>query len=937
MAAIAASELTFDEVEQLARAELAARGLPQVYADRLEFELSEIKKQGAETVWVNRQQEGKKFSSNPNNLVFPWLLGMVGGDPIKDRPDPMLNTVRAAKVIEFKEQNGFVPHDLIKDSDSPDIDIDCLPDARDPIKEYAIERYGQTGANDEYGSVCSVGTWQTYKFKMALTDAAVALGLAPRGHGGKKGAKKTGRPSANYTLEKIDKYTGELPDDVDELKEGGKAACKGKIITEKDGVREEKECKFKHAELRCPKCGSEDTDGPTLAKLVAENPVLQQLVTIQHPEKGEIRLLETAANLVGRIRQMGMHAGAIIVTDRPLYGNIPLAKSGKKGYWTSMWTEGRSTQLSKFGYIKWDLLGLKTLNYIFRCCQFIEQNRGISFGPGMSGWDDISPQERRAGHFFDGDGNKRYIHLDDEHAIRLANELKTDGVFQFDTDLAKQILSNGVKTFEDLMLFNAMGHPGPMASIPEAVQNRDDVRGSWKRRMHPEFLKVLEKTYGVIVYQEQLQALWQNIAGFTSPEAQEARKAVAKKWTHLFPPIEKKWIEGAARKIGREEAEAWWPKMVTFGRYAFNLSHTVSYCLMAHRCLWLKAHFAPEWWAAVMSDCHPEKRVKHMGVARAEGWEPTEITYCGKYKGDGRQVRGVRFGTINIERLTSTFTVTGDVVNQGLVGIKGIGKPTAKEFEGDGTYANIEKFIAVKGAKKTVLERLIKLGAFSHLPGHSNAKALWMWYMYKHCKQGKDKTELRRTIRQQLLEKEGWTNQTINAEIHRQALEYRRQYPKRTKIPTKIKNWKPKPNDSRERVMALFADDFTVEDRLEFQQQYYGFWLDSPLEVYQCSGNCTIGKAKERALVEGLVPLEGIIKDIVPATTKNDKPYLKVFLTDGIQDCLIFIWSNEILMQDSTTLQPNVGVTMMVQYDDKRSTFTLGRGQVVYKLKPRDP
>lgn len=107
-------------------------------------------------------------------------------------------------------------------------------------------------------------------------------------------------------------------------------------------------------------------------------------------------------------------------------------------------------------------------------------------------------------------------------------------------------------------------------SIPEAVKNRDDVRGTWKRKLDPDFLKVLEDTYGVIVYQEQLQALWQNIAGFTSPEAQEARKAVAKKWVHKLKPIEKKWIEGASRKIGKAAAEEWWPKMVTFGRYAFN-------------------------------------------------------------------------------------------------------------------------------------------------------------------------------------------------------------------------------------------------------------------------------------------------------------------------------------------------------------------------------
>ena len=142
----------------------------------------------------------------------------------------------------------------------------------------------------------------------------------------------------------------------------------------------------------------------------------------------------------------------------------------------------------------------------------------------------------------------------------------SDLVFQFDTDLAKSILSHGVRHFNDLMLLNAMGHPGPMASIPDAVANRDDVHNRWKLRLHPEILAVLEDTYGVIVYQEQLQALWQRLAGFTAPEAQEARKAVAKKWTHKLKPIRQKWLDGASNILGKQEAEDWWTKMETFGR-----------------------------------------------------------------------------------------------------------------------------------------------------------------------------------------------------------------------------------------------------------------------------------------------------------------------------------------------------------------------------------
>lgn len=960
-------DITWKQVAQRALDGLNQRGLNGVYQERLLFEISEVEKQGAELVWTNFVAGNKKFPSNPNNLVLPWVLGMVDEDPISARKTPMLNTVRAAKVLEFKDQNGFVPHDLIKDPDSPDIDIDCLPAARDPLKEYAIEQYGKN-FSDGYGSVCSVGTWQTYKFKSALIDSAVAIGYMERGtnQGSGKGVRKK-KTAEGETVEhhssnlpRAESFTKELPEDVDDLKEGGLSTCKA---TDKTTG---KECGFayggKFGELKCPKCAkagvdSEDTDGPTFAKVWKEFPKLQEFYEacenqrrkkqaewdakraedVNLPERVYPDIFDIALNLIGRIRNMGMHAGAIIITDRPLYGNVPMAKTGRKGFWTSMWTEGRNTQLSKFGYIKWDLLGLKTLEYIFKACQLIEENRGISFGKNMEGMEYNNPRLRHAGFFYDGEGKRHYINMDDPYALKLANEQKTDGVFQFDTELAKQILINQSYCFEDLMLFNAMGHPGPMASIPEAVKNRDDGRKSWQKRLHPLILEVLRDTYGVIVYQEQLQAIWQRVAGFTAPEAQEARKAVAKKHTHKLKPIKEKWLRGASRILGEAEAADWWPKMETFGRYAFNKSHAVSYCLVALKCLWLKAHFAPEFWAAVMSDCHPDKLVRYMGVARAEEWVPTDITYCGKYKGEAERPRSVRFSVVNIENMTRNFTVTGDTVNQGLIGIKGLGKKAALSFEGKGKYANIDDFVmsAPGRQSKTVLERFIKLGAFRSLPGHENAQSLWKYYQYKYCKSGKDMTAIRRDIRERLLKLEGWNPKTIEAERARQISEWKRQFPKRNKIPDKFKNWMPKPSDSREKVMSLFTEDFTIEEKLNFQKQFLGYWIDSPLDMYKCEG-ITISLAKENARAGCEVKLEGLITDVNVAETKRGDPYLRMHITDGIQTTLVFIWNRELAIQDlEGVVQKGKAVQLFADFDEKRGTFSLARGEVVSPLVPR--
>ena len=566
-ATVISRNATWPVLIQVARARLQSKGqLPPIYSDRLEFELKQVEVQGSNANWINAFNERKKFGTNPNRSILLWLLGMVKSDPIaeldEERDGPYLTSADYRTITAVTDRTGKLPSDIYQDSDKPDIDLDCLPEAREPIKRYAQERYGKDQHIDEdgveYGFVCSVGTWQTYLLRSALIDVW----------------------KATTTLDKdvVLAMTTQLPDEVDELKDGGRSACKNRVLH--PGASEPKECGTIHDQVRCPSCASDSTETPTLYRLLQDHEVLRTF-SEKYPE-----VLRLAVGLVGRIKTMGKHAGALIIADRQLYGNLPLArKDGKDKFtgekvthWLSMWTEGRKTELSKFGYNKWDILGLKNLKYITTCCKLIEENKGHRFGDRLQGWDTIDPEADIAGWYEKLNVNTgewiRYdIPLNDYDALHLADQQKTDAVFQFDTDLAKRILSNGVQNFGDLMLFNAMGHPGPMDSIPEAVANRANPDGEWRKRLadiHPGLLEILESTYGVICFQEQLAAVWQLMANFTSPEAQDARKAVAKKWTHLLKPIEAKWMAGASKTMGHAGAAEWWSKMVSFGRYAFN-------------------------------------------------------------------------------------------------------------------------------------------------------------------------------------------------------------------------------------------------------------------------------------------------------------------------------------------------------------------------------
>ena len=565
-------EITWDKVKTAAYALLEKRGLNGIYEKRLKYELNEIEKQGANGVWTNIIAEKQCFAENPNNLLLPYLFNRVQEDPIKklqNAGEEIITSTKYQHIVDYIKKHDKIPPGIIRDSDSPDIDIDCLPEARDEIKAYAVRKYS-ADFDDGYGAVCNVSTWTTYLFRSAIQDIAKVTSDLGEGWCTKSEA---------VTL------TKDLPDDADELKDGGKALCKGRLII--DG--EEVDCKTTHDKLVCPKCGGCDTESPTIAKLLADIPELSEFYS-RYP-----KVIDLAVQLVGRIRAMGKHAGALIITDRTLFGNIPLyrrAGSGKEELkpedtqWLSLWTEGRSTQLSKFGYTKWDILGLKNMQYIYACCKLIKRNHGIDFGDRLEGWESVDPDvdneylrsvsiatcttPGRAGHYVTADGTVVEISLNDEKALAIASSQNTDTIFQFDTNLAKQILGNQVRHFNDLMIINAMGHPGPMQSIPDYIERRDDSEETWRKLEDERITALLSDTCNTLVFQEQLQALWQNLAGFTSPEAQEARKAVAKKWKEKLRPIEKKWIDGASKTLGKETAIAWWDKMVTFGRYAFN-------------------------------------------------------------------------------------------------------------------------------------------------------------------------------------------------------------------------------------------------------------------------------------------------------------------------------------------------------------------------------
>lgn len=313
-------------------------------------------------------------------------------------------------------------------------------------------------------------------------------------------------------------------------------------------------------------------------------------------------------------------------------------------------------------------------------------------------------------------------------------------------------------------------------------------------------------------------------------------------------------------------------------------SHAVAYCLIAYRCLWLKAHYPAEWWATVMSWCDTKKLDRFMNSARSED---------------------VKFGNIDVKRLSKNFTVVDGVVTPGLLGIKKVGESLAAPYidDQDQHYESIDDFIEKRGKKhepkpgvtptkpkpnstnKVIMERLIKLGAFRHI--HENARATWLWYSYFYgdMDNGTIKKEfpelyipelnINKTIEKILLDRQ-WNEKTIEAEKMRQIAEFKAMYPKRNKIPAKIANFKPviaKAQTLRDTVMAM-VKDYTITDLLAFEKEYLGYYWHSPTERYDLNKANSIANAKKvYKVMQAIEDLEdkGIIMLINAATKTTDK------------------------------------------------------------------
>ncbi|MBI5810124.1 MAG: DNA polymerase III subunit alpha, partial [Deltaproteobacteria bacterium] len=384
-------------------------------------------------------------------------------------------------------------------------------------------------------------------------------------------------------------------------------------------------------------------------------------------------LIEAAKALEGLPRHASTHAAGVVISNKPLVEYLPLYKGQKENIIT---TQYAMKDVEKIGLVKFDFLGLKTLTVIEKAGTLISENRGVKVDV-----DDL-PQDDRPTYELVASGN-------------------TNGIFQLESSGIKELLRKlKPESFEDLIAAVALYRPGPLQSgmVDDFIKRKHgkieiayDV---------PELKDILENTYGVMVYQEQVMEIAKVLAGFTPGDADILRKAMGKKMPDEMVIQRSKFLEGAKKKsVPQKKAEKIFDLMAKFAGYGFNKSHSAAYALIAFQTAYLKAHYPVEFTAALLTSAidDTDSVVKYINECREEN---------------------IAVDPPDLNKSSKEFTVQGERIRFGLAAVKNVGTMAIDEMlsaRGDAPFTSIIDFLSRVDSRKVnkkVVESLIKCGAF---------------------------------------------------------------------------------------------------------------------------------------------------------------------------------------------------------------------------------
>lgn len=409
-------------------------------------------------------------------------------------------------------------------------------------------------------------------------------------------------------------------------------------------------------------------------------------------------IFKAARTLEGCVRHKGVHACGVVWGQKGITEYIPTySRDG------DIVTQVEGPDIESYGLVKFDFLGLETLNIIKKVLDVIGKD---------DKWLENLP-------------------LDDDVVYEMLRKSESIGVFQIESEGMRKTLSLIQPTcFDDIIAIVALYRPGPMQYL-EVYANRKHGRESVEYP-HERSREILGPTYGIMVYQEQVMQLARELANFTRGESDTLRKAIGKKKLDLMMQMEKKFKDGCINHSAMDEIDVkkLWEDIVKFASYSFNKSHAAAYALIAYRTAYLKAYYPAEFYAATISSSvgDPDKLSFYLNAAREEGIRilPPDIN--------------------NSQESFSVEKVDGEkVIRVGLFGIKNVGAEALKSIMENRPYKNYQDFVNkvdLSKVNKRVCYNLISVGCFDEL-GVNRSSLL---AVYEKISKDKSKKESQKTL-----------------------------------------------------------------------------------------------------------------------------------------------------------------------------------------------
>lgn len=509
----------------------------------------------------------------------------------------------------------------------PDFDIDFCQGNRDRVIEYVKGKYGRD-------AVSQIATFGTMAAKAALRDVGRVLGMG-YGHVDSIAKLIPAPPGKTVTLAKVP----EKPD-------------------------------------------------PGIIYARAEEPEIDRR---EAAEEEVAELLSLATRVEGMVRNIGMHAGGVLIAPGKITDFCPLYQQPGSDSAVSQYDKD---DVEAIGLVKFDFLGLATLTILELAKQYIVRRR----------------PERR-------DFSYETLPLDDARVYKLFSDGLTEAVFQFESRGMQGMLREAKPTrLEDLIALNAMFRPGPMENIPSFCARKNGRETV--EYPHPLLEQVLAETYGIFVYQEQVMQAAQVMGGYSLGGADLLRRAMGKKKPEEMAKERVKFREGAMQKgIPEAKADEVFDLMEKFAGYGFNKSHAAAYSLLAYHTAWIKVHCTAEFYAANMT-------------IEADNTDKLKVLLA------DAKLFGITFDPPDINAGTLRFEPVADKrIRYGLGAVKGTGAGAIEAIvaareggaEGGGPFRSLFDFCARvdrQRVNKRVVEALIKAGAFDALhPDRATALA----------------------------------------------------------------------------------------------------------------------------------------------------------------------------------------------------------------------